>query len=94
MEQYYPEHQRTFDGIKSTVTTLPVLAYFDPRAKHSIQCDASKQGLGAVLLQNGRPVIYVSRTLTETEQRYSNIERELLAVVFALERLNHYTAGF
>ena len=89
-----PEHQRAFDGIKSTVTTLPVLAYFDPRAEHSIQCDASKQGLGVVLLQNGCPVIYASRTLTETEQRYSNIERELLAVVFALERLTHYTAGF
>ena len=89
-----PEHQRAFDGIKITVTTLPVLAYFDPRAEHSIQCDASKQGLRAVLLQNGHPVIYASRTLTETEQRYSNIERELLAVVFALERLNHYTTGF
>ena len=38
--------------------------------------------------------MYISRTLTETEQRYSNIERELLAVVFALERLNHYTAGY
>ena len=89
-----PEYQRAFDGIKSTVTTLPVLTYFDPRAEHSIQCDASKQGLGAVLLQNGCPVIYASRTLTETEQRYSNIEREVLTVVFALERLNHYTAGF
>ena len=89
-----PEHQQVFDGIKSAVTTLPVLAYFDPKAEHTIQCDASKQGLGAVLLQNGRPVIYASRTLTETEQIYSNIERELVAVVFALERLNHYTAGF
>ena len=59
-----PEHQRAFDGIQSTVTTLPVLAYFDPRAEHSIQCDASKQGLLAVLLQNGHPVIYTSRTLT------------------------------
>ena len=89
-----PEHQRAFDSIKNAVTTLPVLQYFDPKAEHSIQCDASKQGLGAVLLQEGHPVIYISRTLTETEQRYSNIERELLAVVFALERLNHYTAGF
>ena len=35
--------------------------------------------------------MYVSRALTETEQRYSNIEREFLAIVFALERLNHYT---
>ena len=39
-------------------------------------------------------MIYASGTLTETEQRYSNIEQELVAVVFALERLNHYTAGF
>ena len=38
--------------------------------------------------------MYISRTLTETEQRYSNIEHELLAVVFAHERLNHYTAGY
>ena len=37
--------------------------------------------------------MYVSRALTETEQRYSNIERELLAIVFALVRLNHYTFG-
>ena len=37
--------------------------------------------------------MYVSRALTETEQRYSNIERELLAIVVALERLNHYTFG-
>ena len=64
------------------------------KAEHTIQCDASKQGLGAVLLQDGQPVMYISRTLTETEQRYSNIERELLAVVFALERLDHYTAGY
>ena len=51
------------------------------------------KGLGAVLLQESKPVMYVSRALTETEQRYSNIERELLAIVFALERLNHYTFG-
>ena len=44
-----------------------------------------------VLLQKSKPVMYMSRTLTATEQRYSHIERELLAIVFALERLNHYT---
>ena len=52
-----------------------------------------KKGLGAVLLQESKPVMYVSRVLTEMEQRYSNIERELLAIVFALKRLNHYTFG-
>ena len=46
-----------------------------------------------IILQESKPVMYVSRALTETEKRYSNIERELLAIVFALKRLNHYTLG-
>ena len=46
-----------------------------------------------MLLQEGQPVVYASRTLTDTECRYSNIERELLGVVFGLERLHHYTFG-
>ena len=87
------EQQNAFGAIKQVITTLPVLAYFDKAKKHIIQCNASKKGLGAVLLQESKPVMYVSRALTETEQRYSNIERELLAIVFALERLNYYTFG-
>ena len=87
------KQQSAFEAIKQVITTLPVLTYFDKTKKHTIQCDASKKGLGAVLLQESKPVMYVSRSLTETEQRYSNIERELLAIVFALERLNHYTFG-
>ena len=87
------EQQNAFEAIKQVITTFPVLAYFDKTKKHTIQCDAPKKGLGAVLLQESKPVMYMSRALTETEQRYSNIERELLAIVFALERLNHYTFG-
>ena len=87
------EQQNAFEAIKQVITALPVLAYFDKTKKHTIQCDAFKKGLGAVLLQESKPVMYMSRALTETEQRYSNIERELLAIVFALERLNHYTFG-
>ena len=83
------EQQNAFEAIKRVITTLLVLAYFDKTKKHTIQCDASKKGLGAVLLQESKPIMYMSRALTETEQRYSNIERELLAIVFALERLNH-----
>ena len=87
------EQQSAFEAIKQVIMTLTVLAYFDKTKKHTIQCDASKKGLGAVLPQESKPVMYVSRALTETEPRYSNIERELLAIVFALERLNHYTFG-
>ena len=87
------EQQTAFEKTKTVLTTLPVLAYFDKNKDHIIQTDASKTGLGAVLLQEGQPVVYASRTLTDTECRYSNIERELLGVVFGLERLHHYTFG-
>ena len=39
-----------------------------------VECDVSKIGIGGVLLQNGQPVMYISRALTKTQQRYSNIE--------------------
>ena len=87
------EQQNAFEAIKQVIMTLPVLTYFDKTKKHTIQCDASKKGLGAVVLQESKPVMYVTRALTETEQRYSNIERELLGIVFALKRLEHYTFG-
>ena len=69
------------------------MTYFDKDKDHIIQTDASKTGLGAVLLQEGQPVVYASRALTDIECRYSNIERELLGVVFGLKRLHHYTFG-
>ena len=75
------EQQNAFEAIKQVITTLPVLTYFDKTKKHTIQCNASKKGLCAVLLQESKPVRYMLRELTETEQRYSNIERELLAIV-------------
>ena len=78
------EQQTAFEKIKTALTTLPVLTYFDKDKDHIIQTDASKTGLSAVLLQEGQPVVYASRALTDTEQRYSNIERELLGVVFGL----------
>ena len=87
------EQQNAFEAIKQVITTLPVLAYFDKTKKHTIQSNASKKGLGAVFLQESKPVMYMSRALTETEQRYSNIEREMLVIVFALKKLNHYTFG-
>ena len=87
------EQQNALEEIQQIITTLPVLAYIDKTKKHTIQCYVSKKGLSAVLLQESKPVTYMSRALTETEQRYSNIERELPAIVFALKRLNHYTFG-
>ena len=58
-----------------------------------VQCDASEHGLGAALLQNGQPVAFASRSLSQTERQYAQIEKECLAIVFACERFSQYLAG-
>ena len=59
----------------------------------TIQVDASGRGLGAVLTQNGKLIAFASKSLIETEQRYANIERELLTVVFGCERFHTHVYG-
>ena len=85
--------QKAFDSIKMAMTQLPVLRFYDIKDAVTIQCDASKDGLGAVLLQCGQPIAYASRALTPAETRYAQIEKECLAIVFAAERFDHYIYG-
>ena len=87
------EQSNAFEKVKVLLTKTPVLTYYNPKQPINIQCDSSQFGLGAVLLQNGKPLDYRSRTLTSTEQKYAQIEKEMLAVVFALEKFNDYTFG-
>ena len=81
--------QTSFEKIKELVSQSPVLQYYDVTKPVTIQCDASGKGLGAVLLQEGKPVCYASRALTDTESRYAAIEAEMLAVVFACRKFHH-----
>ena len=60
--------------------SAPVLRLFDPAVPVTVSVDASPFGVGAVLLQAGQPVESASRTLTETQRRYAQKEKELLAV--------------
>ena len=83
-------HDKAFEELKHQLTQAPVLAYFDPTKELFIQCDASGQGLGAPLLQEGQPLAYASRALSDTETRYATIEKEMLAIVFALEKWHQY----
>lgn len=88
-----PEQRRAFQQIKSVLLNDVTLDYFDPKKELTIQADASKDGLGACLLQDGRPLAYASRPLSKTECRYAQIEKELLAIVFATRRFHHYVYG-
>ena len=58
-------HEKAFAEMKRLLTPAPVVAYFDPCEGLTIQCDASRQGLGAPLLQDGQPLAYASRASSE-----------------------------
>ena len=85
--------QQAFEDIKALISSAPLLKYFSPDLPVEIQTDASSSGLGACLMQGGQPVQYASRALAETEKRYSQIEKEMLSVVFGLTRFHTYTYG-
>ncbi|XP_035690003.1 uncharacterized protein K02A2.6-like [Branchiostoma floridae] len=86
-------HDQAVKEVKKLVTAQPVLQYYDVEKEVTIQGDASDKGLGAALLQEGRPVAYASRALTPTEQNYAQIEKECLAIVFAAQKFNQYIHG-
>ncbi|XP_064629293.1 uncharacterized protein K02A2.6-like [Lineus longissimus] len=86
-------HGKALEKIKDALSTPPVLAYFDPAKPTTIQCDVSMSGLGASLMQQGQPIAYASRSITETETNYAQIEKELLAIVYAVERFHTYVYG-
>ena len=75
------------------------MAYFDPKKETELITDASPTGLSAILMQktpdsdDRRVVAYASRTLTPVERRYSQTEKEALAIVWAIEKLNIYLYG-
>ncbi|KAK3752981.1 hypothetical protein QZH41_016289 [Actinostola sp. cb2023] len=91
--QWSEKQEKAFAEVKRAVTEAPVLRYYDPKKDLEIQCDASQSGLGATLMQEGKPIAYASRALSECETRYAQIEKEMLALVYSLEKFHQYTFG-
>ena len=91
------QHKLSFEWIKKLITQSPVLKYFNPALDTKISVDASKTGLGAVLLQkrdnNWFPVAYASRAMTPSEKNYAQIEKETLAILFGTHRFHDYLYG-
>ncbi|XP_064622514.1 uncharacterized protein K02A2.6-like [Lineus longissimus] len=85
--------EQAFQTVNKKLTEAPVLAYFDSSKEIKLQTDSSKDRMGAVLMQEGRPVEYASRSLSNAQRSWAQIEKELLSVCFGLERFDQYTYG-
>ena len=88
--QWCHEHEESFRKLKELAVNAPVLQYFRPDQPITLSVDVSSKGLGAVLLQDGHPIAYASRALSTTQQRYAQIEKEMLAVVFGCAKFHEY----
>ena len=85
------EHEHAFKSIKQAIVRPCNLQYFNHKIDTEIQCDASLKGLGACMIQDGQSVSFASTSMTDTESRYSNIEREMVGIVFASTRFHQST---
>ncbi|CAF1478176.1 unnamed protein product [Didymodactylos carnosus] len=91
------ECQLAYDTLKNKLSQYPLLAYHDGRSPLKLSIDASGYGIGGVLHkiteEGDRPILFLSRTMTTAEQKYSNVERECLALVWCITKLRPYLYG-
>jgi hypothetical protein len=88
-----PKCEESFQIIKEKLTTAPVSTLPDVHQDFVVFCDASRQGLGCVLMQNEKVIAYASRLLKPHEQNYPTHNLELAAIVHALKIWRHYLIG-
>ena len=88
-----PECQKAFTELQHRLQSSPILTCPDFSIEFTLYTDASDSGLGAVLQQNNQVVAYASRTLNRAEKQYSVIEKECLALVYAVKQFRHYLLG-
>ena len=87
------KEEQTFQQSKYLLNSSNLLIHYDPEKPMVIACDASTYGLGAVLShimpdKSERPIMFTSRTLTNAERNYSQIEQEVLAIIFAIKKFS------
>ena len=92
------EQMQAFQKSKDFLKSSRLFVHYDGQKKLTLACDASQYGLGAVLshrMDDGSeyPIAYASRTLSNAERNYSNLEREALALVFGVKKFHQYIYG-
>ena len=85
--------EKAFQELKMRLTTAPIMIVPEQGQRYTVNCDASRDGLGCVLMQAERVVAYGSRQVKNHEQNYPTHDQELAAIVFVLKILRHYLYG-
>jgi hypothetical protein len=91
--KWMPAYEDSFQELKKQLTTALVLVMPNMEKSFSIYCDASGQGLGSVLMQDGHMVVYASHQLMKHEVNYPTHDLMLAVVVHALKIWRHYLLG-
>lgn len=87
------EAQQVFEKLKEVMSSCPVLSLPDFDQPFVLECDASSDGIGAVLMQNKHPIVYESRKLNKLEKLYSIYDKEMLAIMHALTKFRQNLVG-
>ena len=87
------DHLHCFQKLKTAISAKSYVKYFDPTKPATLEVDSSTKGLGAAILQDGHPVAFASKALNSAQSNYPNIDREMLAVVFGINRFHTYLYG-
>lgn len=88
--QWSPQAQQAFESLKQAMTTTPVLALPNFQEQFTVETDACIDGIGAVLMQNGQPITYLSKALGEKHRKLPIYEKEFLALIMAVEKWRPY----
>ena len=88
-----PTAEAVFDELRQAMASTPVLALPNFTKPFFIECDASGRGIGAVLMQKGRPLAYISKALSGKNLAMSTYDKEMLAIVFAVQKWHPYLMG-
>ncbi|XP_056132701.1 uncharacterized protein K02A2.6-like, partial [Lampris incognitus] len=96
--KWTPECAAAFKAAKEQLVKSSVVVHYDTQKPLRLACDASPYGIGAVMshiMENGdeKPIAFASRTLTEAESKYSQIEKEALAIIFGVTKFHKYLYG-
>lgn len=87
------QQQQSFQTIKKTLSTAPVLKYYDVNLDVTLSVDASSFAIGACLLQDSQPVAYATKAFTKAQQNYPQIVKEALAIRVACKKFHQYIYG-